>query len=156
MTCPSTRTCSMAPGTRRPVRRCRIARVALVFAWVVFWVNTALFPCCEALAAAFDGHSDSAAHATAAAGPAHHSGGSHTERQDQNPSPHCATLNEAPAIDGVYAAPLTERVDLEWLAIATPLVLTLTTVNQSASLAPSDYLPPPPFRRYLRTQRLLI
>lgn len=156
MTFSSTRTRIVAPGSRRPLRRCRGARVVLVLAWVVFWVNTALFPCCEALAAAFGGHSDSVSHATSAAEPAHHSDGSHTERQDQNPSPHCVTLNAEAAIDGVYAAPLTDRVDLDWFASATLVAPGLPAVNHSASLAPRDYHPPPPFRRYLHNQRLLI
>ena len=127
-----------------------------MLAWVVFWVNTALSPCCEALAAAFDGHSDSVSHATSAAQPAHHSDGTHAERQDQNPSPHCVTLDTEPVINGVYAAPLTDRVDVDWFATATPVAPGLTAVNHAASLAPRDYHPPPAFRRYLDSQRLLI
>jgi hypothetical protein len=34
------------------------ARVILVLAWAAFWFNTALFPCCEVVAAAFGDHSD--------------------------------------------------------------------------------------------------
>jgi hypothetical protein len=36
--------------------------MALVMAWAVFWINTAFFPCCEALAAAFDDQSDGISH----------------------------------------------------------------------------------------------
>ena len=144
-------------GIRRPLRQGRFARVALVLAWVVFWLNTAFFPCCEALAAAFDDHSDSVSQSTSAAQPAHHSDETHSEHSDQGPSSHCDySLNAGPAINGAYAALPTDRVHLDWFAIDTPVAPGLTAVNYSANLAPREYHPPPPFRLYLRTLRLLI
>ena len=157
MTSSPTRTMTGEPGTRRPPRHGRFARAALVLAWVVFWVNTALFPCCESLAAAFDGHSDSVSHATSAAQPAHHSDETHSEHPDPTPSSHCDySLDAGPAINGAYAALPTDRVHLDLFAIATPVAPGMTAVNHFASRATIDYHPPPPFRRYLHTQRLLI
>ena len=153
----STRSITGVSVTRRPLRQDRFARVALVLAWVVFWLNTAFFPCCEALAAAFDDHSDSVSQSTSTAQTAHHSDETHSEHSDQSPSSHCDySLNAGPAINGAYAAPLTDRVHLDWFAIATPVAPGVTAVNRFASRATIDYHPPPPFRRYLHTQRLLI
>ena len=144
-------------GIRSPRGRSRFARVALVLAWVVFWVNTALFPCCESLAAAFDDHSDSVLQSTSAAQPAHQSDDTHSEHSEQSPSSHCDyALDAGPAISGAYAALPMDRVDIDWFAITTLVAPDLTTAKHSANLAPRDYHPPPPFRRYLHTQRLLI
>lgn len=144
-------------GIGRPLRQGRFARMVLVLAWVVFWVNTALFPCCESLAAAFDEHSDSVSQSTSAAQPAHHSDETHSEHSDQSPSSHCDyALDAGLAISGAYAALPTDRVDFHWFAITAPVAPGLTAVNYSAYLALRDYHPPPPFHRYLHTQRLLI
>ena len=157
MTYSSTRTRIVGPESRRPLLQSRGARVVLVLAWVVFWGNTALLPCCEALAAAFDDHSDSVSHSTSAGQPEHHSEETHTGHLNQAPSSHCdATLNAPPAIDGTSAALPIYRVDLDGFVTATPLTPGLPAVNHSASVAPRDYHPPPPFRRYLDSQRLLI
>ena len=135
----------------------RFARAALVLAWVIFWLNTAFFPCCEAIAAAFNDHSDSVSHSTPAVQPGHHSEETHTEHSAPAPSSHCdATLNAQPAIDGVHGALLTDRIDSDTFAVVTSVALGMTTEIYSASPAPRDYHPPPPFRRYLHTQRLLI
>jgi len=50
------------------------ARVGLVLAWVVFWLNTALFPRCEVAAAVLGGHADNGSRTASAAPPLHHSG----------------------------------------------------------------------------------
>ena len=137
-------------GLRRP------ARVALVLAWVVFWLNTALFPCCEALAAAFGDHSDSVSHSASASHPAHHSDETHSEQPHHSPGSPCGhSLNATPAINGEYAGLPTDRVHLEWFAMDRSSSVGQPVVNHSEILA-SREPHPPPFRLYLRTLRLLI
>ncbi len=141
-------------GTMQPLGRYRAARMALVLAWTAFWLNTALFPCCELLAAAFD-HPDSASQSASAAQQAHYSDKTHSERSDE--SPLCDyTLSAEPAINGAYAAPPIDSFHLDWIAIATPVAPGLMAVNDSKTLVHRGYHPPPSIRRYLHTQRLLI
>jgi len=132
--------------------------VILVLAWAVFWFNTALFPCCEAVAAAFDDHSDDVSQSVSAVQPAYHTDETHSECPHHGPGSPCShTLDAGPAITEMYAGLPTDRVNLEWFAIDVSVAAGLTAVDHSANLAPRDYLPPPPpFRLYLRTQRLLI
>ena len=147
----------MVSEARRPRGPHGFARVALVLAWVVFWLNTALFPCCEALAAAFGDHPDDVSQSTAAVQSAYHPGETHSECPHHNPDLPCDhTLNAGPIIDELYAGLSTDRVNLEWFAIDVSGAA-LTAVSHAANLTPRDYLsPPPPFRLYLHTQRLLI
>ena len=142
--------------TRRPRGLRRTARAALVLAWVIFWLNTALFPCCEALAAAFGDHSDRVSHSASASQPAHHSDETHSEQPHHSPGSPCGhSLNAGPAINGEYAGLPTDRVHLEWVAMDMSSSVGLTVVNHSEILAPREPHPPP-FRLYLRTLRLLI
>ena len=137
--------------------RRRFARVALILAWIAFWLNTAFFPCCEAVAAAFGGHSASVSQPALAAQPAHDSGETHSDRPHHNPDTPCDfTLDAGQAINTAYAALPTDRSQLEWFAIVTPVASGLTAVTHFANLAPRDYHHPPPLRRHLKTQRLLI
>ncbi len=143
-------------GGGMPLRQGRFSRAVLVSAWVVFWLNTALFPCCESLAAAFDGHSDSISQSTPVV-PAHHSDETHAEHPDPTRSSQCDfTLNAEPVIDTAYAAPQSDRVHLDWFAVATLVAPDVTAVNHFASRPTIDYHPPPAFRRHPLTQRLLI
>jgi hypothetical protein len=136
--------------TRRPRGLRRPARVALVLAWVVFWLNTALFPCCEALAVAFGDHSDSVSE------PTHHSDETHSEQPHHSPGSPCGhSLNAGPAINGECEGLPTDRVYLEWFAVDVSSSVGLTVVNHSTILALREPHPPP-FRLYLRTLRLLI
>jgi len=135
-----------------------LARVVLVLAVAVFWFNTALFPCCEAVAASFGDRPDGVSQTTSAAPPAYHSGETHSDCPHHSPDSPCGhTLDAGPVIDEVYAGLLTDRVNPEWLAIDVPVVAALTAVSHPANLAPREYpSPPAPARLYLRTQRLLI
>lgn len=141
-------------GTKRPLSRFRTARMALVLAWVAFWLNSALLPCCESLAAAFN-NSDSVSQSASAAQPAHYSDETHSDHSDK--SSHCDdTLDAKPAISRAYAALPVDSFHLDWIAIATPVASDLIAVTNSKNLAYRDYHPPPSIRRYLHTQRLLI
>ena len=153
----STRSIARVSGTKRPRGWFRSAHV-MVLAWAVFWLNTALFPCCDAFAAVFGDHSGSVTQSASAAQPVHHSDKSHSERPLQSPESPCDyALNAGPAIiSGVYAALPTDRVQWVWFAVATSAAPDLIAVNNSANRAPREYRPPLPSRLYLHTQRLLI
>ena len=132
------------------------ARRALVLAWVIFWINTALFPCCEAVAAAFDGHSDNVSQSASTAQPAYASDDRHSGRPDRNPDAPCGyTLSAGPTSVGMYALLAPDNSSLEWFAIDTPAAPALIAVSHAEYLAPSAS-PPPPHRLYLRPLRLLI
>lgn len=154
----SARSITRVSEPRRPRGSYWFARVILVLAWAAFWLNTAMFPCCEALAAAFGDHSDSVSQSTSAAQPAHHSEDTHSECPHHSPGSPCDhTLHAGPAISEVYAGLATDHVHLEWLATDVSVTAELTTIGHSANLTPREYLsPPPPLRLYLDTQRLLI
>ena len=131
--------------------------MTLVLAWMAFWLNSALFPCCDALAAAFSDHSSSVSQSVSASQPTHHSDETHSEQSHHSPDSFCCyTLIAGLAIDEVYAGLPPDRIDLEYLVIATTLAPGLIAASQSEYLAPRDYHPPPPYRLYLQTQRLLI
>lgn len=154
----TTRIVTGAPETRRPLGRRRLTGATLVLAWVVFWLNTALFPCCEALAAAFDGHSNEVSQSASAAQPAHDSDETHSEYPHPGPILPCGdTLDAGPAINAEHAGLQTDRSYLKWFAIDAYSPAGLTVADHSATPAPRDYRPPPsPYRLYLQTQRLLI
>ena len=153
----STRSVPGVSETGPPLARRRSVRVAFVLAWLVFWLNTALFPCCEVLAAVFGDRSDDVSQSASDAQSSDHSDETHSQHSHHSPDSPCNdTFNAGPAINGVCAGLPTDRV-LEWFAIDVPVAAGLTAVSFSANLAPRDYHPPPPpLRLYLQTQRLLI
>ena len=131
--------------------------MAMLFAWAVFWANTALFPCCEALAAVFNDHSDNISHSVSAAQPAHDTDETHSDTAHHNPDSPCGyTLDAGPAIHKDFTGPPAERAQTVWFAIDTPVIASLPPDTQVANFKPREYRPPPPFRLYLDTQRLLI
>ena len=148
------------PETGLPLRRRRSAHVTLVFAWVAFWLNTALVPCCEAFAAAFDGHTDVVTQSISGAKQAQLPDLMHSESPYHSPASPCADAFDAgPAINGVVVGPSADRVDQQWAAIPVIFAVCLTSPNLSGNLARSDYRPPllpANVRLYLHTQRLLI
>jgi hypothetical protein len=142
---------------RRPRGLHGFARAGLVVASVVFWVNTALFPCCEVAAAVLGGHAESGSRTASPALPLHHSNDTHSEPLDHGPDSPCGdTLVAGPPLAGEYEAPTPDRSPLEWFAVDVPVGTSLTTVNHSANFALARAAPPPSLRLYLRTQRLLI
>ena len=152
-----TRSITGKSRTRRPSGHCGSARLVLMLAWVAFWLNTALFPCCEALAAALSNHSDISSQPASGAQSAHHSAEAHVEHVHPSPSSPCKdTVKSVSAIPGAYAQLPTSDFQPEWFAIDGPVASDLKTPDQSAILAPREYQPPPLSRVYLQTQRLLI
>ena len=133
------------------------ARVGLVAAWVVFWLNTALFPCCEVAAAVLGGHADNGSQSASAAPPLQHSAATHSEPLDHSSDSPCGyTLISASPLAGAHEVQTPDRFPMEWLAVDAPVATRITAVDHSANLAHARAAPPPPLRLYLRTQRLLI
>lgn len=131
--------------------------MTLVLAWVAFWLNAASFPCCEAFAVAFNDHADDVSQSVPAATHAHQAGETQPESPHHSPDSPCDyTLHAASVINGEHAGPATERIHLGSVAIYMAFAVGPPVANHSAILAPRDYHPPPPFRLYLHTQRLLI
>src|ERR1035437_6047471 len=149
----SRRSVPQVPKARRPPGLYGFARVILVLASAAFWFNTALFPCCETVAAIFGGHSDDGSQSVSAAQPAHHSDDTHSGCPDHSPNSPCGyTLSAGPTSVGMYALLAPHNSSPEWFAIAAPALI---AVSHAEYLAPRES-PPPPHRLYLRTRRLLI
>ena len=133
------------------------ARVGLVAAWVVFWLSTALFPCCEVAAAVLGGHADNGSQSASAAPPLHPSDATHSELLDHSPDSPCGTiLISASPLVGAYEVLTPDRFPMEWLAVDAPVATRLTAIDHSAHLALARAAPPPSLRLYQRTQRLLL
>ena len=156
----SARRINRVSDTRLLLRRFRAAHMALIFAWLAFWINAAILPCCEAFAATSDDHADAGAQSVSVSAQTHGSSNSHREHPQQDPDSRCGhTINAEPAINSEYAGVPTSRVHLQWDAMTVNVAAVTATATQSAKLAMYDYHPPPPhgnFRLYLQTLRLLI
>ena len=127
----------------QPARRTLrgFARMGLVAAWAVFFLNTALFPCSEVAAAVLDGHADA----------------THAEPLDHGPDAPCASsLSGGPTLVGEHEVLAPDRSPLGCFAIDAPVATSPTAVNHSANLALARADPPPSLRLYQRTQRLLL
>ena len=118
------------------------ARMGLVAAWAVFFLNTALFPCCEAAAAVLGGHAD----ATQA-----------EPLEEHGPDAPCASsISAGPTIVGEHEVLSPDRSPVDWFAGDAPVAASLTAVNHSAILALARAAPPLSLGLYQRTQRLLL
>jgi hypothetical protein len=117
------------------------ARMGLVAAWAVFFLNTALFPCSEVVAAVLDGHVDA----------------THAEPLDHDPDSPCAfSLGGRPTLVGEHEVLAPDRSPLGWFAIDAPVATSPTAVNHFVNFALARAAPPPSLRLYQRTQRLLL
>ncbi len=152
----------MRNSARIPAGRPRglrgFARAGLVMAWAVFWLNTALFPCCEAAAAVRGGHADSGLQSASAATPQNHAGAANLEPLAYGPDSPCGhTLIPDPPIVGaneVLLAP--DRSSLEWFAVDAPIATSFAAAHRAADFTLPRASPPPSLRLYQRTQRLLV
>ena len=151
----STRSISEASESKRPRRRRRFAHVTMVLAWAAFWLSTAFFPCCEALAGVFGDYPDHVPRAVSHAQPAHD--------MDETPDcPDCSpyepcghSVSAGPAsFDAVTGLPV-QHSPLEWFAIDAPVPSNLVAATYSWNSAPRE-IPPPLVRLYLRELRLLL
>ena len=153
----STRSSARMSETKRPRGLRGVARVGLLAAWVVFWLNTALFSCCEVAAAVLGGHVDNGSVSASAALPLQHSAATQPASLDQSHDSPCGyALISGPPLVGEHEVPAPDRSPLESFAVDAPVATILTAVSHYANLALARAAPPPSLRLYLRTQRLLI
>ena len=154
----STRSPDGMPEAGRPRGLRGFARVGLVAAWAVFWLSTAVFPCCESIVALLAGeHSDEAAQSNSADPHVPRSGDEHANGPNHDPSAPCEhTLAAGPVLVGEPGVLTFDRFPSHWLAVEGHVSLKLKTVVHRPSLALRAAAPPPPPGFYLRTQRLLI
>lgn len=146
------------PDTIRPRGLRGIARVGLVVAWAVFWLNTAIFPCCESIAAAIGGdHAVEVTQSDTAATHAHAPGGGHFEVPNHDPHSPCEhAVGAGLVLVGEPEVLTSDRFPSHWLAVEEHFAPSLTAALHRPSLALPQADPPPPPRFHLRTQRLLI
>lgn len=132
-------------------------RAGLVVAWAMFWLNTALFPCCAVAAAVLSGHADNGSQSASDASSLHYSDATHSDPLDHSPDSPCGdTLSSGPPLVGEYQVLTSDPSPKEWFAVDVPAATGFTAANHSANLALARAAPPPSLRPYLRTQRLLI
>jgi len=133
------------------------ARGVLLSAWVIFWLNTALFPCCEVAAAVLGDLPDKGSQSASAASPPHHADAAHSEPADHSPDAPCSdTLSSDPPLVAEYEGLTTNRSPVEWFAVDMPVATSFATVHRAANFTLARAAPPPSLRLHLRTQRLLI
>ena len=154
-----TRSASRIPRARRPQGQRGFARAWLVVAWAMFFVNTALFPCCEAVAAVLGGHANTnnGTQTASVAPPPHHSGDTHTDAPVHDPYAPCEhAFSAGPVLVEALGVATSDRSLLHWLAVEESFSLCPTVVVHRPSLNLPQAAPPPQPRFHLRTQRLLI
>ncbi len=117
------------------------ARMGLIAVWLMFWLNTALVPCCEVAAAVLGGHSDT----------------SHLTPLDDGPDSPCGyTLTPGPPVVADHYVLTPDRSSLESSAVDVPVATSLAVLHRGAGFTLARTYPPPSLRLYQRTQRLLI
>ena len=145
------------PEAGRPPCPRGIARVGLLVVWVVFWLNTALIPCCEAAAAVLGGHAESGSQSASAPPPLPLSDATHSEPLgDGHDSPCGYTLDPDPTIAGMSEVLTPGRSPLDWFSVHVPFAMSSTAAHRAADFTPARASPPHSLRLYLRSQRLLI
>ena len=157
MRLPWTQSVASTSVSGRPRDRRGFARTGLMMAWLMFWLNSALFPCCEVVAAVLGGHAGEGAPITAVALPLHIADATHSEPSDHSPDSPCGEVVFAGVPLASQQVGMTaDRPAPEWVAIDTSVVAGSPAADRTTSPALDRDAPPPPLRLYLRTQRLLI
>ncbi len=130
--------------------------MTMLLAWAAFWLSTAFFPCCAAIAVAFGDHSDSVLQSVPHALLVHDADETHPDRPDHSPDPPCGHIVSAgPATVDVVAVLATEHSSPEWFALDAHVPSDPVAANNSWNRAPRE-IPPPRVRLYLRELRLLL
>ena len=158
----STRSIAGISDTGLPLRRRKFAHVVLVLAWLAFWLSSVFIPCCEAVAAALDGHAAATSQSVVVQSQTHNSHADVVEPSHHAPASPCGpALNAEPVTNGAHAGLPADRAD--FICGATNMLDTADhiAVSQSANRRLHDHhLPPRPppanLSPYLQTQRLLI
>lgn len=135
-----------------------MGRVSLLIAWAAFWLGTALFPCCEVVAAALADHHVTVVHQSADASP--HTG-VHGEANhdcpDGSPGSACHSPNgSGTAVVGEYATASLDRLAHDVPAVAVRVWPASADGHQTTQACVPPSAPPPPLGFHQRIRRLLI
>ena len=123
----------------------------MVFAWAVFWLNAAFFPCCEAIAAGFG--DPPAAHSMSNAHLSHDSGETHTDHPDHSPHPPCGEVVSAAPADFSQAA-IPAAGHPEFVSFTPIATIALLPAAGNISRLTAYATPPPKVPLYLRDLRI--
>lgn len=137
--------------TRRLRGQHVFARAVVVFAWALFWLNAAFFPCCEAIAAGVG--NQPAAHADSDAHPAHGSDEKHSDHPDHSPHPPgCQSVSAGPAT--VSQAAVLAADHPEFMSITPGATISVLPAAVTAFRLTAYSTPPPQIPLYLRDLRI--
>ena len=134
----------------------RLAPRMLIFAWAAFWLSGAFLPCHDAIAAVADEPSGDALPIVVTSHLTHGEGA--TQVLHSNHTSHFACENPAkaaPASTGSMAKQVMWHPSLKWAASYAPFPALRSATNVFDNLAP-HWIPPPQYRFYARTLRILI
>ena len=150
---PSKQNIAREPKGKPPLRLRRFARVTVVLAWMVFWLNTALFPCCEAVAAGLGGQPP--VQAVSGSHTAHASGETGSEHPDQSHNSPCGVAVSAAAAT-LGQADVLSAAQPDIVSSASGAAISLRPAADSTSTAIPHPAPPPKVPLYLRELRILL
>ena len=150
-----------APARHRVVKQSQlraVRRVSLFIAWAAFWLSTALFPCCEAIAAVLADHHGTVVHQSAEASPhTEMPGEAHHDCPDGSPGTPCHSLNgSGSAVVGEPASASLDRLAHDVPAMAAVLRPASADGWQTTQASIPRPALPPPLDFHQRTRRLLI
>ena len=135
-----------------------MGRVSLLIAWAAFWLGTALFPCCEAIAAALGDHPGAVVHQSAEASPhTEMPGEAHHDCPDGSPGTPCHSLHgSGSAVVGESATASLDRLAHDVPAMAARVWPASADGRQTTQASIPPPALPPPLGFHQRTRRLLI
>lgn len=150
-----------APARHTAVRQSQLGamgRISLLIAWTAFWLGTALFPCCEAIAAALADHPGTVAHQSAEASPhTEMPGEAHHDHPDGSPGTLChSPQGGGSAVVGESATASLDRLVNDVPAMAARVWPASADGRQTTQASIPRPALPPPLGLHQRTRRLLI
>lgn len=133
-----------------------VARAGLIVGWLVFWLNAALFPCCDAMAAILSGHAEGGMRPSSSASSSPHPEYENSESSDQCPDAPCGEkLGSVPVPAGKFEVNPPDRSPAVRIAADLAVAMPVEHVFRAPKIGVSR-APPSSLRHYLRTRRLRI
>jgi len=138
-----------APQSRRPRGLGQSSRATVVLAWLAFWLNTAIFPCCQAFAANVSDPDGSISQSASYDHTSLDFDAAHPGQPDHSPFSPCGFfVSTIPAT--ISQAAFLAADHTSWQSIVPPVTASSFPValNVANSFTPREI--PPPVRLYLR------
>src|SRR5450759_128508 len=131
------------PRIKRPRHMRRFAHVTTILAWVVFCLNTAIFPCCQAFAGVFGDHSESISQPALHDHVSQDCDGDHPGQPNHSPYSPCSSFVSAnPAAISQATFLATNHTSWKSIAPAAAVSLVPVALNFANSFTPRE-IPPP-------------